>query len=116
MNKFNIHNTNTKIKTHILSDEIMRDSGFDMDKFGCSWLMVKPLTRDIELWFEVWGEEENDFQIEVNKTCDIRPYMSNLVRDKFEEEMVRLQNIGIISGYDVGDAVFKCGRRRNRGV
>ena len=29
MSKYNIHNTNTKIKTHILSDENMKNAGFE---------------------------------------------------------------------------------------
>lgn len=116
MSKYNIHNTNTKIKTHILSDENMKNAGFEMDKLNTSWSMIKPLTKDAELWFEVWGEGEDDFQIEVTRTHDIRPYMSNSVKSKFEEEMSSLQRLGVISGYEVGDRVFRCTGWRNCNV
>lgn len=105
---FNIHNTSTKIKPHILLDKKMKENGFEQDRLSCSWLLIKPLRRDAELWFEVWGEGENDYQIEVIKKHDIRPYMSVTVRPKFEQTMLELQYSGIISGYEVGDKVFLC--------
>lgn len=107
-NHFNIHNTNLKIKPHVLTDEKMRRAGFEKDNLSCSWLLIKEITRDAELWFEIWGDGEDDFQIEVIRKYDIRPYMSIVTRPKFEEEMIRLQNCGVISGYEVGDRVFIC--------
>lgn len=85
----------------------MVNAGFEIDNLSTSWLLIKELTPDIELWFEVWGEGEDDYSIEVLKKNDVRPYMSIYIKPYLEKEMLRLQSTGVISGYERGDTVFR---------
>lgn len=109
--RVNIHGNSTKIHPHILSDETMLSLGFSRAKDDRmwlrdqSWLYIGELNSIAEFWFEVWGEGEDDFCIEVLEKNYALPYDYKFIRKLVEEEMDKFVMAGVITGYHRGDYI-----------
>lgn len=104
MPKFNIHNTNIKINHHVISDEQMRSAGFDRNNKNQSWLLIKPISPIADIWFEIWGDSDDEFCIELLDRYFCRPYTcrSKEAKKAVLRIMSELQREGIITGYYPG--------------
>ena len=105
--RFNIHGTNKNIKVKVLDDSVMRKAGFDRKNKDDSWLLVKSFADNADFWFEIWGDNDDDFCIEVLDVYRAKPYINNSIRSKLIEELFRLKEYGVIRDFDPEEIVFR---------
>ena len=105
MGAINKHGNSTKIHPHVLSNETMVLLGFSRANDGQSWLYVNELNGIAAFWFEIWGDSEDDFCIEVLEKHNALPYDYKFIRKLVEDEMDKFVKAGVITGYHRGDYI-----------
>ena len=118
----NSHGVNSEIKAHILSDEKMQLAGFrnNENNWYYFYLLKFPNTyRFAEISFSVTiPKDGSDIEIDVLDEDFLQPYdyqrflsnnpqheFANLVKTQVEEQMSRLQDLGILSGHKYGEYI-----------
>lgn len=125
MIELNSHGVNKAIKAHILSNKEMKSAGFSIIKgysqrsdywyYSCLLEFLPPYNKS-EISFSVSIPiDGSDINIDVLDENFLQPYdyqyiientsyhtFSSLVKMEVEEEMKRLQDLGILSGHEYG--------------
>lgn len=112
----NSNHVNSKIKARILPDNDMRNAGFTQHVQG-KWYYCKSLRHDISFNVTI-PTDGSDINIEVLDEDFLQPYdyqkfiadgSSNdfpyQIRDLVENEMDRLQELGVLSGHVRGEYI-----------
>ena len=117
MVKLNKNGVNAAIKAHILSDEQMREAGFNNNR-NEGWYYCKSLGNDItfnvfipldgsDISIDVLDEnflQPYDYQM-ILETKENPPQFAFDIAEKAEREMEWLQTFGILSGHVKGEYI-----------
>lgn len=114
--KLNKYHVNAALKSHILSNEDMKNYGFRYVRNYNSWYYTHTI-YDLDISFNVtiYVDNQDEPNIEVLDECFCQPYdyqyilsrdpkfkVALIVKDFVEEQMAKLQTAGIISGFTKG--------------
>lgn len=111
--KLTKHGNNANIKIHVLSDDEMVKAGFRKTNDG-NWNKLRFLDEDIS--FDITIYQDGDWRIDVLEEEFLQPYDYQFILDKdpkfsfalnikrrADEEMTKLIEAGIVSGWKIGD-------------
>lgn len=118
----NVYGNNTKFSYNILSPEKMRELGFSINAAGTEWYKSKDLLCNISVDVVIPIENVEDSRVYVIDNDFLQPYdYQNMILEScmttrvnkvaetcgemVEDEMMYLQNNGVINGYEEGDYV-----------
>lgn len=117
--KVNKNGVNAKIKSHILSDERMKNNGFRKFNDECwSYYKILDAKNDISFSIDINMNDESDLRIDILDEEFGQPYdyqymlernpnfkIALDIRDKVEIYMDRLEDAGILTGHVRGEYI-----------
>jgi hypothetical protein len=118
--ELNKHHVNKKIKSRIPSETIMKSAGFIFKDDLKAWSLFRVIDDkyDIEFYVRVFPDDLDEPYINVVDSRHGQPYdyqyclnrnktheFANRIKGLVEEKMLKLQDVGILSGHVYGEYI-----------